>query len=77
MLYHWIAQVKEHYPHLPIITHARQGTSYRLLTALSQKQGYKIAYDTKHQYANEDFHRVIAVPEAEYDAKKAYNKMIY
>jgi hypothetical protein len=75
MLYHRIDTVKKHYPDIPIITHARAGTSYRLLKALTEKNGYVLAYDAEHTYAQEEFHRIVAVPHNQYTPSKNYGAM--
>jgi hypothetical protein len=76
MLYHWINEVKTHYPNVPIITHARAETSYHLISALAEKKGYVLAYDQSHTYAQEKFYRIVLVPCQEYIPSKDYGAMV-
>ncbi len=62
MITHWIKVVKEKYPQLPIFTRARANTSYRLVQALAEKNGYIITQNKKQHDGGEDFHSVIMKP---------------
>lgn len=65
MIRHWIQQVKKHYPGMPVFTRAREGTSYRMLTALVEKNGYQITEKEEAEDAGEKFYRITM------EAKKA------
>ena len=56
MIRHWIQQVKEHYPGMPVFTRARETTSYRMLKALVEKYGYEITESKKVRDAGENFY---------------------
>ena len=56
MIRHWIQQVKEHYPGMPVFTRARETTSYRMLKALVEKYGYEITESEKVRDAGENFY---------------------
>lgn len=56
MIFHWIQQIKKHYPEMPVFTKARASTSYRMLIALVEKYGYQITEDQRVRYGGEDFH---------------------
>lgn len=62
MIYHWIQQVKDHYPGMPIFMRAREGTSYRMLTALVERYGYQITEKEKVEDAGEDFYWITMEP---------------
>lgn len=59
MISNWIAQVKVNYPDMPVFTRARASTSYRILKALVEKQGYHITSDERENDNWELFHHVV------------------
>jgi hypothetical protein len=38
MIHHWMKEVKEKYPNMPVFTRARENTSYRMIKAFAEKQ---------------------------------------
>ncbi len=59
MINNWIAQVKTHYPDMPIFTRARASTSYRMIQSLVERNGYEITRDEKKNDHGEEFHWVV------------------
>lgn len=56
MIRHWIQQVKEYYPGMPVFTRTRERMSYRMLTALVEKYGYQITESKRVRDAGEIFY---------------------
>ncbi len=62
MIHHWMKEVKEKYPNMPVFTRARENTSYRMIKAFAEKQWYEIVKDEIMEDWWENFHWVIMNP---------------
>ena len=62
MIHHWMKEVKEKYPDMPVFTRARENTSYRMIKAYAKKQWYEITADKTVEDGWENFHRVVLNP---------------